>query len=115
LEGHGGLYTLHSHLNHSCTPNVSIRHLDQRSALARITQLALAPISPGDELTVSYVDPTLPVRPRQRKLREWGFGVCTCERCEREEREAKEKGEWKEEEDGEDGLMDELKKGFGVV
>src|SRR6267154_1036808 len=40
LEAHGGLYKLHSHMNHSCNPNVSVRHLDQRTALSRITVIA---------------------------------------------------------------------------
>lgn len=55
LESHGGLYILHSHLNHSCAPNVSVRHLDQRSALARITVIARQTILPGQELTVSLI------------------------------------------------------------
>ncbi|KAJ7194762.1 hypothetical protein GGX14DRAFT_678455 [Mycena pura] len=44
LEAHGGLYTLHAHLNHSYAPNVSVRHIDQRHALSRITLKALADI-----------------------------------------------------------------------
>ncbi|KZS95674.1 SET domain-containing protein [Sistotremastrum niveocremeum HHB9708] len=53
LEAHGGLYALHSHLNHSCQPNASIRHLQQRTTLARITVLARRPIKKGEELTIS--------------------------------------------------------------
>ncbi|KAF8574536.1 SET domain-containing protein [Ramaria rubella] len=81
LEAHGGLYILHSHLNHACTPNISVRHLDQRTSLARITMLALEDIEPGKELLVTYVDPTAGVRERRRQLREWGFGECGCDRC----------------------------------
>jgi hypothetical protein len=117
LEAHGGLYALHSHLNHSCTPNISVRHLDQRNALARITLIAKADIAPGEELVVTYVNPMLNVRARRRKLGEWGFGVCRCARCENEEKELREKGEWDkaQEEQEDDDLASELKKGFGVV
>ena len=59
LEAHGGLYTLHSHMNHSCCPNVSMRHLDQRAALSRITVIARRDIAIGEELAVTYVDPSL--------------------------------------------------------
>jgi hypothetical protein len=142
LEAHGGLYILHSHLNHSCTPNVSARHFDQRSSLSRLTLLAKTPIKKGEELCISYVNPESGVRWRQRELEPWGFGRCRCARCEREEREEKEReeeekaegggvdGEEKEKEAGEgkesavvgdgggdedlDGLEEELKAGLGV-
>ena len=47
LEGHGGLYILHSHLNHSCTPNVSVRHLHQSANLSRISLVAKRDIAAG--------------------------------------------------------------------
>ncbi|KAH9957510.1 hypothetical protein BC827DRAFT_1270204 [Russula dissimulans] len=53
LEAHGGLYTLHSHLNHSCDPNISVRHLDQRTALSRITAVAKRDIAVGEELVIA--------------------------------------------------------------
>ncbi|KAF8217601.1 hypothetical protein K438DRAFT_4577 [Mycena galopus ATCC 62051] len=56
LEAHSGLYTLRTHLNHGCTPNASVRHLDQRRALVRITVRALTDIEPGKELLITYVD-----------------------------------------------------------
>ncbi|THH13315.1 hypothetical protein EW146_g6893 [Bondarzewia mesenterica] len=87
LEAHGGLYTLHSHLNHSCDPNISARHLDQRTALSRLTLLARRDINAGEELCVAYVDPSLGVKQRREQLGAWGFGVCQCERCIREEKE----------------------------
>ena len=85
LEAHGGLYVLHSHMNHSCAPSISVRHLDQRTALSRITSIARRPIAPGEELTITYVDPNLGVEQRRRQLLEWGFGVCRCGRCVAEE------------------------------
>ncbi len=78
LEAHGGLYTLHSHLNHSCEPNVSVRHLDQRAALARITVIAKRDIQVGEELVVTYVNPQAPYQARQNELQGWGFGTCAC-------------------------------------
>ncbi|KAK0506027.1 hypothetical protein EDD18DRAFT_1342366 [Armillaria luteobubalina] len=84
LESHGGLYLLHSHLNHSCDPNLSIRHLHQSSALARISVIARRAILPDEELTITYVDPSLGVTQRRQALGEWGFGDCTCSRCDRE-------------------------------
>ncbi|KAF7315805.1 Set-like protein [Mycena indigotica] len=106
LEAHGGLYTLHAHLNHSCTPNVSVRHLDQRKALSRITLKALADIGSGKELFISYVNPTLGYAERRNALAEWGF-VCQCKRCLEEAR------DWKPPE--QDDLESELKAGFGVM
>ena len=85
LEAHGGLYVLHSHLNHSCDPNISVRHLDQRTALSRITVIARREIKPGEELFITYVNPGLPLKPRQKQLMEWGFGICNCARCMTEE------------------------------
>ncbi|KAH9886713.1 SET domain-containing protein [Cubamyces lactineus] len=116
LEAHGGLYVLHSHLNHSCVPKVSVRHLDQRTALSRITVLARRDIAPGEELTITYVNPELPLEQRRRQLMEWGFGKCMCERCVKEERERKAEGG-----DGEANVEEkadleaELKAGLGVM
>ena len=110
LEAHGGLYTLHSHLNHSCRPNVSVRHLDQRTSLSRIAIVAKRDITVGEELLVTYVDPSLGVRRRRLQLGAWGFGECVCERCMEEEKEAGEPSS-----SGVDDLERELKAGLGVM
>lgn len=118
LESHGGLYTLHSHLNHSCTPNLSARHLEQRTYLSRLTLVARTPIEPGDELCITYVNPDAQggVERRQRQLLEWGFGRCACARCVEEERAGPEGDvEGKKETDEVDELERELKAGLGVV
>ena len=122
LEAHGGLYTLHSHMNHSCSPNVSVRHFDHRTALSRITVVAKRNIAAGEELVVTYVDPSLGVRERRSQLVAWGFGQCECERCVEEEKEGEEKsregegeGETKEERSNMDDLERELKAGLGVM
>lgn len=112
LEAHGGLYALHSHLNHACTPNISIRHFDQRTALSRITVVARATIEPGDELLITYVDPRSNYRERHRRLLEWGFGPCRCDRCLAEEKEAKVSGT---DADGMDELADQLRAGLGLA
>ncbi|KAJ7071989.1 hypothetical protein C8F01DRAFT_1102096 [Mycena amicta] len=110
LEAHGGLYTLHAHLNHNCTPNVSVRHFDQRKALSRITVKALTDIAPGKELCITYVNPALGYTERRASLEEWGF-ICQCKRCIEEGR------DWKppEQADGLDDLASELKAGLGVM
>jgi hypothetical protein len=110
LEAHGGLYTLHSHLNHSCIPNISVRHLDQRTTLSRITNIAKRDIAVGEELVITYVDPSLGVRERRSQLGAWGFGQCDCERCVEEAKEEKE-GEAGEDHD----LAREITAGLGVT
>jgi len=115
LEGHGGLYTLHSHINHSCTPNVSVRHLHRSTSLARISIVAKRNIEKGEEIFVSYVDPSIPLHLRREKLREWSFGNCECTRCIEEEREMPEQIVTKASAVPElDELERELKQGFGV-
>jgi hypothetical protein len=129
VESHGGLYLLHSHLNHACDPSVSARHLDTAACLSRITILARRKIREGEELTVTYVNPEAGVRWRKRELLGWGID-CTCERCVREEAEL-EKAEKEEKENGEvgkssgggeaaapesfPGLEEELKEGLGLL
>ena len=115
MEAHGALYTLHSHLNHRCSPNVSVRHLDRRTALSRITVIAKCDIAVGEELVVTYVDPSLGVRERRSQLGAWGFGQCDCERCVEEEKEDKSgEGEIERRSDM-DELERELKAGLGVM
>ncbi|XP_006453847.1 hypothetical protein AGABI2DRAFT_181876 [Agaricus bisporus var. bisporus H97] len=111
IEAHGGIYTLHSHLNHSCDPNVSIRHLDQTTALSRITVIAKRDIKVGEELLITYVDPQLPYQTRQNELKGWGFGRCTCSRCLEEVKTVKEGEDDKEM----TNLASELKAGLGVM
>ncbi|ESK93322.1 putative set-like protein [Moniliophthora roreri MCA 2997] len=124
LEAHGGLYTLHSHLNHCCVPNVSVRHIDQRNALSRITVVAKRDIEPGEELLVTYVNPNNGVVARRQELQEWGFGQCMCERCVKEAKALpKDEGKsidatGKTDETGALDMTDlekELKAGFGVM
>ncbi|KAG8718588.1 SET domain-containing protein 5 [Ceratobasidium sp. 394] len=96
LESHGGLFPLHSHLNHSCAPNLSVRHIptDPSAPLhspnpSRITLITATPIKKDDEILVSYVDPNQDLRARRRALRDWDFGICKCGRCLGEEKDTK--------------------------
>ncbi|CBQ71212.1 conserved hypothetical protein [Sporisorium reilianum SRZ2] len=87
MEKFGGLYSLHSFLNHSCHPNVQIRHMPERGILAsmKVAAIALRPIAQNDELVISYIDPTTSLGRRQLLLyRDYCFGPCTCDKCSHE-------------------------------
>ena len=99
-------------MNHSCIPNVSVRHLDQRTALARITLIARRDIGPGEELFITYVNPQMPLENRRKQLLEWGFGVCSCARCKEEESDPEREPSTAE---APDDLEQELKASLGVV
>lgn len=114
LEAHGGLYTLHSHLNHCCAPNVSVRHLDRKTYLSRITVIAKADIEVGQELLVTYVNPQQSLAARRRELSSWAFGICRCSRCIKEEKEEKENPKESADNNQFPDLADELRDGLGV-
>ncbi|KAJ1031318.1 hypothetical protein NDA18_002534 [Ustilago nuda] len=87
MEEFGGLYSIHSSLNHSCSPNVQIRHVPERGILAsmKIAALALRPVRKGEELLISYIDPSTRLGRRQLLLyRDYCFGPCICEKCKKE-------------------------------
>lgn len=85
---------MHSQLNHSCEPNVSVRHLPGRTGVrpaTRITVVANREIKKGEELVISYLDAsgdpnnTPSVRRRRMTLwRDYMFGPCDCNRCQEE-------------------------------
>ncbi|EPQ30799.1 uncharacterized protein PFL1_01700 [Pseudozyma flocculosa PF-1] len=84
MESHGGLYLLHSFLNHDCRPNIKIRHVPVRGRYAsmKIAAVTSRKIKKGEELTISYVDPATVVRRRRMVLwRDYCFGPCACARC----------------------------------
>ncbi|KAN0065508.1 hypothetical protein ACQY0O_001345 [Thecaphora frezii] len=87
MESHGGMYLLHSFLNHDCRPNVKIRHVPVRGRYAsmKIAAVTTRKVEKGEEFTISYVDPETVVRRRRMVLwRDYCFGPCTCRRCEEE-------------------------------
>lgn len=85
MEAQGSMYCLHSHINHSCRPNVAARHPPNRKSRRQATKLHLIanhPISAGDELFISYQDPSTSLQRRNLLLwREHIFGPCECPRC----------------------------------
>ncbi|SPO32420.1 probable Potential protein lysine methyltransferase SET5 [Ustilago trichophora] len=84
MEKFGGLYSLHSFLNHSCSPNVQIRHVPSRGILSsmHVAALALRPIAKDEELVISYIDPNTRLGRRQLLLyRDYCFGPCICDKC----------------------------------
>lgn len=74
------VYKIHSHLNHNCSPSVSV----ETSLTARtegIKVFAARDIKANEELTTTYVNPSHTVLQRQRELRaNWGF-TCSCNKC----------------------------------
>jgi len=79
---HGiALYTTVARSNHSCAPNVKIDFPDNSG---RLTATSIAPIAAGEEMCISYIDQTVDVQVRRRRLLEYGF-VCSCPRCAQED------------------------------
>ena len=75
-----GMFRIHSCINHSCNPNA---HMTFSGAEHRghAWVRALRDIVEGEEILISYVDPTLPLASRQAKLREQYLFTCACTRC----------------------------------
>jgi hypothetical protein len=72
------VYALASLLNHSCDPVLEpVR--PRNNAVTRF--IAARDVMPGEQLTVCYVDQTLPGTERRGQL-EFAYGfVCACPRC----------------------------------
>ncbi|KAK1585110.1 uncharacterized protein LY79DRAFT_559240 [Colletotrichum navitas] len=74
---HYGNYPEVSRYNHDCRPNVAFRigaDLRHRTTVVR-------PVKPGEELTITYLDPLATRSVRQhRAKRAWGF-ECGCSQC----------------------------------
>lgn len=75
-------------LNHSCDPNAFVRfdvspesHHPGRADPGNISIHALRDISKDEEITISYVDTTLPFESRQSELRQRYFFTCLCDLC----------------------------------
>ncbi len=93
---------------------MSVRHIDQRTALARISVIARRNLEVGEELTVTYVNPQMGFNERRQNLFEWGFGECQCSRCVKEKQDParQTKGTVMS---GDLDLENELKAGLGVM
>jgi hypothetical protein len=79
-------YSIATKMNHSCEPNVILVYKTQgwgrdHPLVAYI--VALKDISPGEELTISYITSEDSYEERQAALANYGF-VCRCSKCEHE-------------------------------
>lgn len=73
-----GLYPVLNSMNHSCDPNVTSMSSTTSNKMQVIT---LCPIQEGEELTVSYIDESLPRTQRQELLWQQYRFRCRCTRC----------------------------------
>lgn len=75
---HYGSFPEVSKLNHDCRPN-AVFYVDP-ATLMHVTT-AVTTITPGAEITLSYLDPLAPRAERQQRAQAvWGFG-CGCAAC----------------------------------
>ncbi|KAJ2083062.1 mitochondrial import receptor subunit tom20 [Coemansia sp. RSA 988] len=72
------LYLISAHIGHDCDPNAQIIFPDNTSKAAI---KVLKPIDADEELTVSFVDPSLDVEDRRKKLQSDYRLECTCSKC----------------------------------
>jgi len=87
-----GLFLLTMCANHSCEPSVRVlpaRSGDELAPNGTLTLRLSHDVPPNTELTISYVDDSLPLAQRRALLEHWGFR-CECARCMHEEAQATE-------------------------
>lgn len=73
-----GIFPEISRMNHDCRPNADYRF--EHDTLAQYVT-ALRDISPGEEITLTYIDPVTTRTARMERLhRSWGF-ECSCPLC----------------------------------
>ncbi|KAL7721137.1 SET domain-containing protein [Entamoeba marina] len=77
VEGEG-LYKFLNTLNHSCDPNCLLVNVDDTHSL---TLIACKEIKEGDELTISYIDNTVPKEKRRSALKKGYSFICQCPKC----------------------------------
>lgn len=77
----GGMYLIHSHINHNCWPNVSIDY-PQRHSQYKITVRAIRDIKKDEQLYETYVNPRWNKETRQTYLDKSYLFNCKCDRCE---------------------------------
>lgn len=70
-----------SRFNHDCRPNAAYR-FNHETMTHNVH--ALRDILPGEELTLTYTNPSLSRQDRQDRLRLWGF-QCGCDLCRQDE------------------------------
>lgn len=72
---------LFSRANHSCRPSASYCVRPAAPRGARIALRTLRPLAPGDQVSVSYTDPTAPTQHRRHDLASRYAFTCGCPRC----------------------------------
>jgi hypothetical protein len=78
LPTHRALFLNMSRCNHSCDPNAV---WSWNASTLTLTLAALRPISPGDEITISYISLSgNHASDRETLKKQYGF-ECTCEEC----------------------------------
>ena len=76
-------YAIQSCINHSCQPNAhAFRSEDDLNSFAVIVATQDIPI--GEEVTISYIDESLPYGQRQEALQDYGF-LCCCPLCQQQQ------------------------------
>ncbi|KAJ2337321.1 hypothetical protein GGI00_000322 [Coemansia sp. RSA 2681] len=81
-DQNGGFYLLQSCFNHNCDPNCVVVHPNDGKYRAIIQ--TLRPITAGEEMSITYVNPRDGVAARQEALHDWYMFDCQCERCVKE-------------------------------
>ncbi|GJJ79122.1 hypothetical protein EMPS_11481 [Entomortierella parvispora] len=94
----GGLYLLHSSLNHACVPNAIIDHPGAGTNYGVSVRLA-RDIKRDEQLQITYCDPRWGRETRQQYLKTEYLFTCKCKRCT----------------GADDGLSEEIKQALGVT
>ncbi|CAM44467.1 hypothetical protein LBRM_35_7140 [Leishmania braziliensis MHOM/BR/75/M2904] len=74
-----GIYEVGCLFNHSCDPNLSVQYSSLNDET--LTVVALRDVKAGEELTISYIDSSLPFAVRQQQLLDHYLFECRCPRC----------------------------------
>ncbi|KAI8071035.1 hypothetical protein BC940DRAFT_317419 [Gongronella butleri] len=78
----GGLYMIHSHINHNCHPNVAIEYNPTARSQYKLMVRAIRDIAKDEQLFESYVNPRWDKETRQNYLAKSYLFDCKCDRCE---------------------------------
>jgi tetratricopeptide (TPR) repeat protein len=76
-----GLFEVANSINHSCDPNCMVVHCDIDHTISIVTK---KDITHGSEITISYIDESLPKAERQAKLKQFYNFDCKCTKCQSE-------------------------------
>jgi len=78
---HSGVFKYISRANHSCAPSATYYWSYDTFQLSLISNKN---IRKGEEITVAYVEPSMPKADRRERLRSWYYFDCACEKCQSE-------------------------------